>query len=91
MSLKDDWKEAGIGLGRSFAGAAQAVLRSAEVGLARAEDKTEATQPEQPSLKESWTEVGHSFGDAGKALGKAAAGTARRVADAIDGEEKPQS
>ena len=93
MSLKEDWKEAGVSLGHSFAGAAQSIIRSAQVGLDKVSQSEEkaGTEAKPTGLKESWTEVGHCFGTAGKALGNALAETARKAADAIDGEEKPHS
>ena len=87
MSLKDSWKEAGKGLGKSFAGAGKAILESARVGLDRAADDTpEDNGP--TGLKEKWSEVGHSFLKTGASLGKAAAETAERVADEIDPDDK---
>ncbi len=83
MSLKDNWKEAGKGLGKSFAGLGKSIVKSAKVGVDAALDETPA---DQTGLKEAWSDVGHSFGDTGKSLGKAFAGTAKKVVDAVDDE-----
>ena len=89
MGLKDSWKEAGKGLGRSFAGAGKAILQSAKVGLDKVTDET--PDDGQPTgLKESWSEVGHSFLKSGASLGRAAAETADRVIDELDPDsQKP--
>lgn len=97
MSLKDDWKDAGKGIGKSFAGLGKSIIKSVKVGVDRVTEDENAEKVEsesKTSLREDWSAVGHSFGRAGKSLGKAAAGTVKKVADAIDedeksGEEKP--
>ena len=88
MSLKDNWKEAGKGLGKSFAGLGKSIVKSAKVGVDAALDETpaEEREPKETGLKEAWSDVGHSFGDTGKSLGKAFAGTAKKVVDAVDDE-----
>ena len=92
MSLKDNWKDAGKGIGKSFAGLGKTIVKSVKVGVDNA-DEDSVPQEEKQDLKKSWSEVGHSFGSAGKSLGKAAAGTAKKVVDKIDeaAEDEPKT
>ena len=90
MSLKDEWKNTGKGIGKSFTGLGKSIVKSVKTGVDKVADE-EQPAPEGKGLKENWSEVGHSFGNAGKSLGRAAAGTAKKVVDAIDEavDEKP--
>ena len=90
MSVKDNWKEAGKGIGHSFAGLGKSIVKSVKVGV----DKAASDEPTgETGLKQSWSEVGHSFGHAGKALGKAAASTVKKVTDEVDeaAQDEPQA
>ena len=90
MGLKDDWKETGKNLGKSFVGLGKSIIKSVEVGTDKVldeEKKNENGEPEPTGLRESWSKVGHSFGEAGKSLGKAVAGTAKSVAESLDDEK----
>ena len=87
MSVKDNWKNTGKGLGKSFAGLGKSIVKSVKVGadkLLDEEPKDEEGNVKPTNLKESWSEVGHSFGNTGKSLGKAVSGTAKKVAQKID-------
>ena len=90
MSVKDNWKDAGKGIGKSFAGLGKSIVKSVKVGTDKIldEEPENVETKEKKSLRDSWSEVGHSFGDTGRSLGKAVSGTARKVADKIDGEEE---
>ena len=46
-------------------------------------DGDDANEPEI-DLREHWNEVGKDFGNAGRSLGKAITGTAKKVADKAD-------
>ncbi len=81
MSLRDDWKNAGKGLGKSFAEMGVSIVKSVQVGMDKADGKE---PPQDTGLRESWKEVGHSFGETGKSLGKAAAGTVRKVEQQVN-------
>ena len=90
MSLKDDWKNTGKNIGQTAVGLGKSIVRSVKVGSEiildeRPKDENGGVAPTH--LRESWTEVGHDFEKTGKALGKAAAGTARKVGDALDPED----
>ena len=89
MSLKDSWKEAGKGIGKSFVGLGKSIIKSVEVGADRAldEEPKNASEAQPVDLRETWSVVGHSFGDAGKALGKAVAGTAKTVIDKVEADD----
>ena len=92
MSLKDSWKEAGKGLGKSFAGLGKTIIKSAEKGVDAIDPPPASDKPQQEEdLREDWKKVGKTFGETGKSLGKAFAGTARKVIDAIDEEPEEKS
>lgn len=87
MSVKDNWKNTGKGLGKSFAGVGKSIVKSVKVGADKIldeEPKDENGNVKPTGLKESWSEVGHNFGKTGKSLGKAVSGTAKKVAKKID-------
>ena len=81
MSVKDNWKDTGKGLGKSFAGLGKSIVQSVKVGKDKVLDKD---TEDRPDLRESWKEVGESFGQAGKSFGKAMAGTAKKVENKLD-------
>ncbi|MBO4869179.1 MAG: hypothetical protein J5585_05665 [Clostridia bacterium] len=90
MGLKDDWKDTGKNLGKSFVGLGKSIIKSVEVGADKVldeEKKDENGEPVPTGLRDSWSKVGHSFGEAGKSLGKAVAGTAKSVAESLDDEK----
>ena len=70
MSIRDGWKEAGKGIGKSFAGLGKAILKSAKVGVDKALDEDPSDNKGGTGLSQSWSEVGHDFGKAGVSLGK---------------------
>ena len=87
MSVKDNWKNTGKGLGKSFAGVGKSIIKSVKVGADRIldeEPRDENGNVVQTDLRESWSEVGHSFGNTGKSFGKAVSGTAKKVAKKVD-------
>ncbi|MBQ7700305.1 MAG: hypothetical protein IJT49_08200 [Clostridia bacterium] len=87
MSVKDNWKNTGKGLGKSFAGVGKSIIKSVKVGADRIldeEPRDENGNVVQTDLRESWSEVGHSFGNTGKSLGKAVSGTAKKVVKKVD-------
>ena len=91
MSVKDEWKNTGKDLGKSFTALGKSIVRSVKVGADKAldeEPKDENGNVKPNHLKESWTEVGHDFGKAGKSLGRAVSGTAKKVAEKINEEDK---
>lgn len=84
MGLKDDWKNAGKGVVKSFSGLGKAIVKSTRVGVDALYDKTsdeekKTGEPKDNGLKKSWSKVGHSFGTTGKALGRALVGTAKVI------------
>lgn len=87
MSVKDNWKDTGKGLGKSFAGLGRSIVKSVKVGtdkLLDEEPKDENGEVKSERLMDSWSEVGRSFGNTGKSFGKAVSGTAKKVAKKID-------
>lgn len=87
MSVKDNWKNTGKGLGKSFSGLGKSIVKSVKVGAGKIldeEPKDEDGSVKRESLKESWSEVGHDFGKTGISFGKAVTGTAKKVAKKIE-------
>lgn len=96
MSVKDDWKKTGKGIGKSVVGFGKAIAKTAKVGVDAAYDKTSGeeknpAEKKDTGLRESWANFGHTFLDTGKSLGKAAAGTAKKVTDSLDRDEKAKA
>ena len=96
MSVKDEWKNTGKGLGKTFAGLGKSIIKSVKVGADKIldeEPRDENGNVKPTGLKESWSEVGHNFGKSGKALGRAVTETAKTVvekADEATKDEEPQ-
>lgn len=93
MSLKDDWKDTGKGMGKSFEGLGKSILKSVKVGIDRVvDDENDQTSSKDTDLRKAWSEVGHSFEKTGTSLGKAASGTMKKAAGKIDSvvEDQPQ-
>jgi len=96
MSVKDEWKNTGKDLGKSFAGLGKTIVRSVKVGadkLLDEEPKDENGNVKPTNLKENWSKVGHSFGKSGKSFGKAVTETAKTVISKADeefGEAEPE-
>lgn len=85
MAVKDEWKKTGKGIGQSFKSLGKSIVKSVKVGAERLDgDNKEA---EKTDLREAWSEVGHTFGDTGKHLGRAAAGTGKKVVDAVENSD----
>lgn len=81
MSLKEQWKNAGKGIGHAFANFGKSMATTAKVVLGKEERVDEEGNS---TLKKSWTKTGKGFGEAGKGLGQAAVGTVDKIA----GEEE---
>ena len=96
MSVKDEWKNTGKDLGKTFAGLGKTIVRSVKVGADKIldeEPKDENGNVKPTNLKENWSEVGHNFGKSGKSLGKAVTETAKTVvskAEAEFGDHEPE-
>lgn len=91
MSLKDNWKEAGKGIGKTVVGAGKALVNTAKVGIDKVQGDTPEDDAEKAAeMKESWSEFGHSFLKTGASLGKAAASTAEKVVDELKKDDKPE-
>ncbi|MBR4434816.1 MAG: hypothetical protein IKS90_01820 [Clostridia bacterium] len=86
MSNKENWKDAGKGIGKSFLGLGKALLKTARKGIDEVLDDKPEGEENTESLKDSWKEVGQTFGNTGKAFGKAVVGTASTVVDSLEKE-----
>lgn len=82
MSLKDEWKKAGVDIGHAFRDAGKALGVTAKVVVKGNNSNGEG---KKSKTGEAWTKAGHGFADAGKALGKAGASTVEKV---FDGDDK---
>ena len=87
-SLKENWKGVGKGLGKTFSGLGKTLIKTAKVGLDKADDwaegkeddRSEATQ----SMKDGWKEFGHNFVDTAEDLGKTSIKSAKKGADKVE-------
>lgn len=85
-SLKDEWKGVGKGLGKTFMGLGKTVIKTAKVGIEKAdnwaEGKEDTTSPEDiSSMKEGWKTFGHNFVNSAEDFGKTGVKTAKAGAE----------
>lgn len=87
MALKDEWKDTGKDLGGAFANLGKTLLRTAKVGVDKAEAWAEGNDPEKAVPQEnvtndgSWRETGRELGGALASFGKTLLHTAEVGAD----------
>lgn len=87
MALKEDWKGTGKQLGGAFASLGKTLLRTAKVGVDKAEAWADGQDPAQAVPKEnvtndgSWRETGKELGGAFAGLGKTLLHTAEAGAE----------
>lgn len=96
MALKDEWKGTGKELGGAFANLGKTLLRTAKVGVDKAEAWADGKDPAQAVPEEnvtndgSWRETGKELGGAFASLGKSLLHSAEvgadKAEDWIDGE-----
>lgn len=86
MSLKDEWKKAGVNIGHAFRDAGKALGVTAKVVIGKEDNNNGEGQKSKTG--EAWTKAGHGFADAGKSLGQAGKATVERVEDDIEKEDK---
>lgn len=90
MALKDDWKDTGKDLGGAFTNLGKTLIRTAKVGVDKAdawadgEDPAEAVPEENVTNDGSWRETGKGLGDAFANLGKTLIHTAGVGADKVE-------
>jgi hypothetical protein len=76
MSLKDDWKGTGKQLGGAFAGLGKALLKTAKVGIDKAEAVADGSDPDKAVPEQNvtndgtWRQTGKELGGAFAGLGK---------------------
>ena len=101
MELKDNWKETGKGLGKAFAGLGKTLIKTAKVGVDKAEEWAENKDPSESEVPEvnvtndgTWRETGKQLGDALTDLGRTLITTAKVGADKAEewaeGENDPR-
>ena len=87
MALKDEWKDTGKNLGGAFANLGKTLIRTAKVGVDKAEawadgsDPNEAVPAENVTNDGSWRETGKELGGAFASLGKSLIHSAELGAD----------
>ena len=87
MAVKDEWKGTGKRLGGAFASLGKNLIRTAKVGVDKAdawvegEDPANAVEPENVTNDGSWRETGKELGGAFASLGKTLLHTAEAGAD----------
>ncbi len=85
--LKGEWKDVGKGLGATFAGLGKTLVKTAKVGLEKADDWAEGREgvdhsAETASMKEGWKNFGNSFVDSAQDLGKTTVKSVKAGVDA---------
>lgn len=86
MSVKENWKQTGTELGKTFAGLGETIVKTIEVGAEMSPDgkvRDENGNVVDTGLKEQWEQVGQNFVRSGIVLGKATASTAKVVIDKV--------
>jgi len=94
--LKGEWKDVGKGLGVTFAGLGKTLVKTAKVGLEKADDWAEGREgvdhsAETASMKEGWKTFGNNFVDSAQDLGKTTVKSVKAGVDACsDDTPKPE-
>ncbi len=90
MALKDDWKGTGKQLGGAFANLGKALIKTAKVGVDKAEAWAEGEDPGKAVPEQNvtndgtWRETGKELGGAFAGLGKTLLHTAETGAEKAD-------
>lgn len=90
MAIKDDWKDTGKQLGGAFANLGKALIKTAKVGVDKAEAWAEGEDPEKAVPEQNvtndgtWRETGRELGGAFAGLGKTLLHTAETGAEKAD-------
>jgi len=59
MSLKDNWKQTGVGLGHAFRDLGKSVIKSVATGVKKADDWANKEDNAKPEAKEDKKEQNH--------------------------------
>ena len=90
MALKDDWKDTGKQLGGAFANLGRTLIKTAKIGMDKAEALVDGKDPEKAVPEQnvtndgSWRETGKELGGAFAGLGRTLLHTAEVGADKAD-------
>lgn len=91
-SLRDNWKDVGKGMGKTFAGLGKTLVKTAKVGANKiddwAEDRETDNSAQKASMKEGWKEFGRDFVSTAEDLGKASVKSVKKGVDAVDNESE---
>ena len=95
-SLKNDWKVVGKGLGKTFSGLGKTLVKTAKVGIEKADDWAEGREntdhsAETQSMKEGWKAFGNDFVDSATDLGKTTVKSVKQGVDACSNDDTSQS
>lgn len=92
MSLRDEWKNTGKGLGQAFKGFGKNIARSVNTGLENPDavfgDEQDKNETSTVFNDGSWRETGKELGSAFLGLGKSILSSAKTGLDAIDGPDE---
>ena len=90
MPLNDEWKETGKSLGGAFANLGKTLIKTAKIGVDKAEawadgeDPAKAVPEENVTNDGTWRETGKGLGDAFAKLGKTLLDSAEVGADKVE-------
>ena len=101
MALNNEWKDTGKSLGGAFANLGKTLLKTAKVGVDKAEAWAEGEDPAKAVPQEnvtndgSWRETGKELGGAFAKLGKTLLNTAEagveKTEEWVNGEKTPDA
>ena len=86
-NLKSEWRDVGRGLGKTFSGLGKTLVKTAKIGLEKADDWAEGREgvdhsAETQAMKEGWTAIGNNFVDSATDLGKTTVKSVKQGVDA---------
>ena len=86
-NLKSEWRDVGRGLGKTFSGLGKTLVKTAKIGLEKADDWAEGREGvdhsvETQAMKEGWTAFGNNFVDSATDLGKTTVKSVKQGVDA---------
>ena len=93
--LKGEWKGVGRGLGKTFTGLGKTLVKTAKVGIEKADDWAEGREgvdhsAETASMKEGWKNFGNDFVDSAQDLGKTTVRSVKAGVDACSDDSSKQ-
>ncbi|MBR4581763.1 MAG: hypothetical protein IKO32_11075 [Lachnospiraceae bacterium] len=95
-SLSGEWKSVGKGLGKTFTGLGKTLIKTAKVGIEKADDWAEDREgvdrsAEVEDIKAGWKAFGGDFVDSAQDVGKTTVKSVKAGAQAVSGDDDSSS